>query len=176
MLRTPAPLNCALGHSSQVRTRLSNRSTSWASRLQSFSMPSGDNDDAFRSGECRASHCFDRRSRFVAVRRSAGTSEYESEQSLDAADECGLLAHQHYQYRTGLLDEDAYRGYEATIREQVAAFPGVRAMWQRVKHTYGTQFVTFLNMQIAKTPAHERSSMRRRWTGLLKANEQATSA
>lgn len=79
---------------------------------------------------------------------------------------------QHYQYRTGLLDEDAYRGYEATIREQIAAFPGVRAMWQLVKHTYGTEFVNFLDMQIAKTPAHDRGSMQKRWRELLTAGEQ----
>ncbi len=83
---------------------------------------------------------------------------------------------QHYQYRTGLLDEDAYRGYQATIREQIAAFPGVRAMWQLVKHTYGTEFVKFLDVQIAKTPAHERGSIQERWTELLRANEQTTNA
>lgn len=81
---------------------------------------------------------------------------------------------QHYQYRSRLLDEDAYRGYEATIREQIAAFPGVRAMWQLVKHTYGTEFVKFLDMQIARTPAHDRGSMHERWTALLAANQQTT--
>ncbi len=81
---------------------------------------------------------------------------------------------QHYQYRTGLLDDDAYRGYEATIREQIAAFPGVRAMWQLVKHTYGAEFVKFLDLQIAGTPAHHRGSIHKRWTELLRASEQAT--
>ena len=47
---------------------------------------------------------------------------------------------QHHQYTAGLLDDDAYRGYEATIREQIAAFPGIRAMWQLVWPTYGTVF------------------------------------
>ncbi len=79
---------------------------------------------------------------------------------------------QHYQYRAGMLDEDAYRGYEATIREQITAFPGIRAMWQLVKHTYGSEFVTFLDVQIAKTPTHDRGSMQKRWRGLLASTEQ----
>jgi hypothetical protein len=35
---------------------------------------------------------------------------------------------QHYQYRLGLLDREAYDGYKTTIKEQIAAFPGIRAM------------------------------------------------
>ena len=77
------------------------------------------------------------------------------------------LENQHYQYRTGLLDDDAYRGYEATIREQIAAFPGMRAMWQLVKHTYGTEFVRFLDAQIANAPTHDHGSVYRRWRELV---------
>ena len=80
---------------------------------------------------------------------------------------------QHHQYLSGLLSEDAYRGYEATIREQIAAFPGVRAMWQLVKHTYGRQFVTFLDAQIASSDAHARSSMQNHWRELVAADTPA---
>jgi hypothetical protein len=77
---------------------------------------------------------------------------------------------QHHQYLSGLLDDDAYKGYEATIREQIAAFPGVRAMWKLVKHTYGTEFVKFLDKQIASTDQHTKGSMHKQWRTLIAAN------
>ena len=83
---------------------------------------------------------------------------------------------QHHQYLSGLLDDDTYRGYEATIREQIAAFPGVRAMWQLVKHTYGTELVTFLDRQIATTDEHTRGSMQTQWRALIEASAGATKA
>lgn len=83
---------------------------------------------------------------------------------------------QHHQYLSGLLDDDAYRGYEATIREQIAAFPGVRAMWQLVKHTYGTEFAKFLDRQIASTDEHSHGSMQKQWRTLIETNAAAVKA
>ncbi|HSG76812.1 MAG TPA: hypothetical protein VLA30_11830 [Burkholderiales bacterium] len=83
---------------------------------------------------------------------------------------------QHHQYLSGLLDDDAYRGYEATIREQIAAFPGVRAMWKLVKHTYGTEFVNFLDKQIASSEEHSRGSIQKQWRALIEANADAAKA
>lgn len=83
---------------------------------------------------------------------------------------------QHHQYLSGLLDDDAYRGYEATIREQIAAFPGVRAMWQLVKHTYGTEFVKFLDSQIASSNPHSHGSMQKQWRALIEANAAVVNA
>jgi hypothetical protein len=83
---------------------------------------------------------------------------------------------QHHQYLSGLLDHDAYKGYEATIREQIADFPGVRAMWQLVKHTYGTEFVKFLDKQIEGTEPHARGSFQRQWRGLIQARTSDASA
>lgn len=80
---------------------------------------------------------------------------------------------QHHQYLSGLLDDDAYRGYEATIREQIAAFPGIRAMWQLVKHTYGTEFVKFLDGQIATTDEHRQGSIQKRWRELVAGDSGA---
>lgn len=81
---------------------------------------------------------------------------------------------QHHQYLSGLLDDDAYRGYQATIREQIAAFPGIRAMWQLVKHTYGTEFVKFLDGQIASTDEHKHGSMQKQWSALVAASSGAS--
>lgn len=83
---------------------------------------------------------------------------------------------QHHQYLSGLLDDDAYRGYEATIREQIAAFPGVRAMWQLVKHTYGTEFAEFLDEQIASVDEHGPGSMHKQWRKLVDASAARSKA
>lgn len=83
---------------------------------------------------------------------------------------------QHHQYLSGLLDDDAYRGYEATIREQIADFPGVRAMWQLVKHTYGTEFVKFLDKQIEGTAPHARGSFQRQWRAHIGAGASDVAA
>lgn len=77
---------------------------------------------------------------------------------------------QHHQYLSGLLDDGAYRGYEATIREQIAAFPGIRAMWQLVRHTYGPEFVKFLDQQIASADDHSRGSIQQQWRALIEAH------
>lgn len=74
---------------------------------------------------------------------------------------------QHHQYRSGLLDAEAYRGYQATIREQIAAFPGIRAMWELVKHTYSEDFAAFLDAQIEAAPDRDRGSMLARWRALV---------
>lgn len=83
---------------------------------------------------------------------------------------------QHHQYLAGLLDADAYRGYEATIREQIADFPGVRAMWQIVRHTYGAEFVKFLDQQIESVDPHTSGSVQRQWKALMEAERRDTAA
>jgi hypothetical protein len=81
------------------------------------------------------------------------------------------MENQHYQFRHGLLDSDAYTGYEITIREQIAAFPGIRAMWQIVRHTYSADFVDFMDKQVAM-PSHSRESVFRKWKELV-ANQKS---
>lgn len=85
------------------------------------------------------------------------------------------MENQHHQYLSGLLDDDAYRGYEATIREQIVAFPGIRAMWQLVKHTYGSEFVKFIDEQIASTDVHSKGAIQKKWRALVEANVRADS-
>ncbi len=76
---------------------------------------------------------------------------------------------QHYQFRQGLIDTDAYRGYEATIREQIAALPGVRAMWSLVRHTYGRDFQQFFDKQVASASMNKTNSMLEKWKSALAA-------
>jgi hypothetical protein len=74
---------------------------------------------------------------------------------------------QHYQFTQGLIDPDAYRGYEATIREQIATQPGVRAMWSLQRYIYGTNFQKFFDEQIAKAERYKVQPMHDRWKGAL---------
>lgn len=74
---------------------------------------------------------------------------------------------QHYQYLRGLIDEKAYAGYERTIKEQIAAFPGVRAMWQMVRHTYGPEFAKFMDSMVSQVPAHASSHAFNTWKSLV---------
>jgi hypothetical protein len=80
---------------------------------------------------------------------------------------------QHYQFRVGLINSAAYAGYEMTIREQIAAFPGIRAMWSLVRHSYGKDFAAFMDAQITREAVHQRSSAHERWSGLV-ASETVT--
>ncbi len=66
---------------------------------------------------------------------------------------------QHCQFWNRLIEWNAYQGYTATIREQIAAFHGIRAMWRLVRHICAKDFAEFLDQQIASVPVHERASM-----------------
>jgi hypothetical protein len=109
-----------------------------------------------RRGRCRVA-CVNRRlprMRFGVAQRTWG--KFDQHQFgqfflLCRATFMGL-ENQHYQYRLGLLDRDAYAGYKTTIKEQIAAFPGIRAMWQLVRHGYSKDFVAFMDEQISAVP------------------------
>jgi hypothetical protein len=74
---------------------------------------------------------------------------------------------QHYQFRIGPLDRDAYAGYITTIKEQIDAFPGIRAMWQLVRHSCGKDFAAFMDEQIAAFPSHEPEPAFQKWQRLV---------
>jgi len=76
------------------------------------------------------------------------------------------MENQHYQFQHGLLDSDTYAGYRVTVREQILAFPGIRAMWRLVRHSYGADFVAFMDKQIADAPVHQDSAFRK-WKELV---------
>ncbi len=74
---------------------------------------------------------------------------------------------QHYQFTQGLIDPDAYRGYETTIREQIATQAGVRAMWSLQRQSYGTAFKKFFEEQIVKAAQLEDHSTHDMWKNAL---------
>jgi hypothetical protein len=76
---------------------------------------------------------------------------------------------QHSQYRQRMIYADAYEGDTATIREQIASQPGVRAMWSVVRQTYGTEFQSFLDEQIASLPVRGACAVREKWNSEIAA-------
>jgi len=80
------------------------------------------------------------------------------------------MENQHYQFQQGLIDKGAYAGFKVVINEQVAAFPGIRAMWQLTRHSYGAEFVRFLDPIMAEAPIHQQSA-RMKWKELLATNQ-----
>ena len=59
---------------------------------------------------------------------------------------------QHYQFRTGVLDEETYKGYERAISEQLLAFPGFRIWWEQSRSVFSPAFVTHVDEMIRNTP------------------------
>ena len=82
------------------------------------------------------------------------------------------LENQHFQYRQGLLDTGQFASYEIATREQMLAFPGIRAVWKMVRHTYSKEFIDFVDQLIAATPLHRESAFGK-WKALVAA-ERAT--
>lgn len=107
----------------------------------------------------------------VYARGAAGRHELTAEEFGRFFFQCRTIfmgcENQHYQFTQGLIDPDAYRGYEATLREQIATRPGVRAMWSLQKHSDGTTFQNFFDAQIAKAERRKGRSMQDRWTEAL---------
>ena len=75
----------------------------------------------------------------------------------------------HYQLQEGLADKEVYAGFQVSLKEQVFAFPGIRAMWQLTRHSYGSDFAEFLDEIVASTPIHQPSSYKK-WKELVAAN------
>jgi hypothetical protein len=80
---------------------------------------------------------------------------------------------QHYQFTHGLIDDDAYRGYAASIAEQIASRPGVQAMWSIQRHIYGTEFQRFWDAQAAKGDAGGKRPTLDRWKSALPPSGEA---
>jgi hypothetical protein len=84
------------------------------------------------------------------------------------------MENQHYQFQQGLIDKEAYAGFQVVMKEQIAAFPGIRAMWQLTRHCYSADFGRFLDQIVAAAPIHQQSTYKK-WKELVATHRDLTS-
>lgn len=58
---------------------------------------------------------------------------------------------QFYQYRNGVLDRDAFDGYERALCSMVLSWPGIRAWWPLNRDGYGRAFAEYVDALIETT-------------------------
>lgn len=80
---------------------------------------------------------------------------------------------QHYQMRHGVLDSEAYAGYERSISTQVLAFRGFRLWWKLNRSMYSPDFVDHVDAMIADVPEADPGSFLREWHGIAQAETPA---
>jgi hypothetical protein len=80
---------------------------------------------------------------------------------------------QYYQMRHGVLDSEAYAGYERSISTQVLAFRGFRLWWELNRSMYSPEFADHIDAMIADVPEADTASLLREWHDLAQAKTLA---
>jgi len=80
------------------------------------------------------------------------------------------MENQHYQFQQGLIHKGAYGGFQVVMKEQILAFPGIRAMWQLTRHCYSADFAGFMDQIMAEASIHQQSTYKR-WKELVAGNQ-----
>jgi hypothetical protein len=79
------------------------------------------------------------------------------------------------QYKSGQLDEMAYRSF-ATGAQSLLAAPGLRAVWRLSRDQYGDEFVRFMEEVLASAPAAPPSDRLKQWIEIVRAEKSGASA
>jgi hypothetical protein len=80
---------------------------------------------------------------------------------------------QYYQMRHGVLDSEAYAGYERSISTQVLAFRGFRFWWELNRSMYSPEFGDHVDAMIADVPEADPASLLREWHDIAQAKTPA---
>ena len=80
---------------------------------------------------------------------------------------------QYYQMRHGVLDSDAYAGYERSISTQFLAFRGFRLWWDMNRSVFSPEFVDHIDTMIADTPEADPGKLLREWQDIAQAESPA---
>ncbi len=76
---------------------------------------------------------------------------------------------QYYQMRHGVLDSEAYAGYERSISTQFLAFKGFRLWWELNRSVFSPEFVDHFDAMIADVPEADPESFLREWHDIAQA-------
>jgi hypothetical protein len=76
---------------------------------------------------------------------------------------------QYYQMRHGVLDSEAYAGYERSISTQFLAFKGFRLWWELNRSVFSPEFVDHIDAMIARVPEADPESFFREWHDIAQA-------
>ncbi len=80
---------------------------------------------------------------------------------------------QYYQMRHGVLDSDAYAGYERSISTQFLAFKGFRLWWELNRSVFSPEFVDHIDAMITDVPEADPESLLREWHDIAQARTPA---
>jgi hypothetical protein len=80
---------------------------------------------------------------------------------------------QYYQMRHGVLDSEAYAGYERSISTQLLAFRGFRLWWELNRSVFSPEFVGHVDAMIADVPEADPGLFLREWRDLAQARMPA---
>jgi hypothetical protein len=80
---------------------------------------------------------------------------------------------QYYQMRHGVLDSEAYAGYERSISAQLLAFRGFRLWWELNRSVFSPEFVDHVDAMIADVPEADAASLLREWHDAAQAKTPA---
>jgi hypothetical protein len=75
---------------------------------------------------------------------------------------------QHYQYLTGALDQDMYRGYERACKDQILAFPGHQMIWEITRDGFSPDFRELVDRLISEVSEEDSYRMLQQWQHLAK--------
>ena len=77
---------------------------------------------------------------------------------------------QYYQMCHGVLDPEAYAGYERSISSQFLAFRGFRIWWDISRSVFSPEFVDHIDSMIADTPEADPGKLLREWQKIAQAD------
>ena len=80
---------------------------------------------------------------------------------------------QYYQMRHGVLDSEAYAGYERSISTQLLAFRGFRLWWEMNRSVFSSEFVEHVDRMIVDVPEADPGSLLHDWHVIAQAETPA---
>jgi hypothetical protein len=80
---------------------------------------------------------------------------------------------QYYQWHHGVLDAQAYAGYERSISTQLLAFRGFRIWWQQNRSVFSPAFVAHVDAMIENVPEADPGSFLHQWREIARGDARA---